>query len=138
MAQTERVHHLKMLIKIKPRCDEGEVWPIRNRILDMHRAGMSGWPEKLKVQVRMNPRKKQYVTEMGKLWRCLEKMNVTEYVKAEWEPSCSIAKIERTGEIFATFRTSTGLKIDEKILQGLMPGMSVAAERLRNDRDDTD
>ena len=53
-------------------------------------------------------------------------------------PLCSIAKIERSGEIFATFRTSTGWKIDEKILQGLLSGMSVAAEGLRNDFDDMD
>ena len=32
-------------------------------------------------------------------------------------------KSERTGEIHATFRTSIGWKIDEKILSGLMPGM---------------
>ena len=60
-------------------------------------------------------------------------MNVTEYIKAERDPPCSIAKIERTGEIFATFRTSTGLKIDEKILQGLITGTSVTAEGFEND-----
>ena len=79
-------------------------------------------PEILKVQVEMNPRKKPYVTEMGKLLRWLKKMNVTEYIKAVWGPPCSLARI---GEIFATFRTSTGWKIDEKILQGLIPGISV-------------
>ena len=65
---SERVRHLKILIKIKPGCDERDVWPIRTTILDMHRTGMLGWPEKLKVQVEMNPRKKPYVTEMGKLF----------------------------------------------------------------------
>ena len=39
---SERVHHLKILIKIKTRCDEREVWPMRNGILDMHRTGMLG------------------------------------------------------------------------------------------------
>ena len=38
----------------------------------------------LKVQVETIPRKKPYVTEMGKLLRWFRKMNVTEYVKAEW------------------------------------------------------
>ena len=65
-------------------------------------------------------------------------MNETEFVKAEWWPPCSIAKIERSCEIVATFRTSTGWKTDEKILHGQLPGMSVIAERLRNDLDDID
>ena len=70
---SERVHQLKILIRIKPGCDERGVWPIRNRILEMHRTGMLGWPEKLKVQFEMNPRKKPKVTEMGKLLRWLKK-----------------------------------------------------------------
>ena len=94
----------------------------------MHRTGMQGWPEKLKVQVEMDPRKKPYATEMGQQLRWLNKMNVTEYVKPEWSPPCSIANIERTGEICATFRPSTGWKIDEEIPKGLMPGMSATAE----------
>ena len=77
-------------------------------------------------------------TEMGKLLRWLKKMNVTEYVKVQWGPPCSTAKIESTGDVFATFRTSTGWKIDEKILQGLVPGISVSAERLKNDLEDID
>ena len=104
----------------------------------MHRTGMTGWPEILKVQVEMNPRKEPYVTEMGKLLRWLKKTNVTEYITAEWCPPCSIAKIEKSGEIFATFRTSTGWKIDEKILQGLIPRISVTGEGLKNDLDDMD
>ena len=86
----------------------------------------------------MNPRKKPYVIEMEKLLRWLKKMKVTEFVKADWGSPFSIAKIARSGEIFATFRASTGWKIDEKILQGLMPGMSVTAEGLRNDLNDKD
>ena len=39
---------------------------------------------------------------------------------------------------FATFRTSTGWKIYEKILQGPLPEMSVTAEGLRNALDDMD
>ena len=49
-----------------------------------------------------------------------------------------MSQMESTGEILATFRTSTRWKIDEKILQGLLPGMSVTAEELRNDLDDMD
>ena len=66
---SERVHHLKILIRIKPGCDERDVWPLRERL-----AGL----EKLKVQADVNPRKKPYVTEMGKLLRWVKKMNVTE------------------------------------------------------------
>ena len=60
-------------------------------------------------------------------------MNVTEYIKAERVPPCSIASIESTGEIFATFRTSAGWKIEEKILQGPIPGTRVTAEDQKND-----
>ena len=62
---SERVRRLKILIKIKAVCDERDVWPIRNRILDMHRTGMVGWPVKLKVQVEVNPRKKPCVADLG-------------------------------------------------------------------------
>ena len=96
------------MIRIKPECDERDVWPIRNRTLDMHRNGMMEWPEILKVQVEMNPSKKSYVTEMGKLLRWLEKMNVTEYIEAEWSPPCSIAISGKYGRNFATVGTSTG------------------------------
>ena len=58
--------HLKMVIKIKYGTEEKDVWPIRSRILDMHRMGKTGCPEKLRVQVEVNPKKKPYVTEMGK------------------------------------------------------------------------
>ena len=44
---SERVHHLTIMIKIALGCDERDVWPLRNRILDMHRTGMTGWPEKM-------------------------------------------------------------------------------------------
>ena len=47
-----------------------------------------------------------------------------------------MAKKESTGEILATFRTSTVWNVDEKILLVLMPGMSVTAEGLVNDLDD--
>ena len=43
----------------------------------MHRVEKTGWPEKLKVQVEVNPRKNPYVTEMGKQLRWLKKMSVT-------------------------------------------------------------
>ena len=32
---SEGVHHLKIVIRIKAECEERDVWPIRNRILDM-------------------------------------------------------------------------------------------------------
>ena len=110
----DRVSHLKIMIRIKLGREEKDVWPIRNRILDKHRVGKTGWPEKLKVQVEVNPRKKPYVTEMGELLRWLKKMSVTEYIKVEWGPPCSIVKVGNNGDIVATFRTSTGWMIDEK------------------------
>ena len=76
---SERVHHLKIMIRKKAGSDERDVWPIRNTRLDMHRMEKTGWPEKLKVQGEVNPRKKPYVTEMGKLLRWLKKMSVTSY-----------------------------------------------------------
>ena len=106
---SERVHHLKIMIRIKPGCDEWNVWLISNRILDMHRTGTVGWPDKLEF----NPREKPYLTEMGELLRWLKKMNVNEYIKVEWRPPCSTAKMDSNGGIVATFRTSTGWKIDE-------------------------
>ena len=135
---SERVHHLKIMIKIKPGSDERDVWPIRNRILDMHRVGKTGGPEKLKVQVEVNPRKKPYVKKMGKLLKWIKKMSVTEYIKVEWGPPCSIAKVGSSVDIVATFRTLTGWKIDEKVLQALVPGLSVSAEVLKNDLEDMD
>ena len=56
---SDRVRHLKILIKIKPGCDERDVWVVGKRILEMHRIGMLGCLETLKVQVEMNPRKEQ-------------------------------------------------------------------------------
>ena len=68
-------------------------------------------------QVAVNPRKRPYVTEMGKLLRWLRKMGVNEYIEVEWVLFCSIAKKTRNGEVVALFRTSTRWKIDEKVLQ---------------------
>ena len=48
---SERVHQLKTKIRIKARNGERDVWPVRNRILDMERVGKMGWFEKLEVQV---------------------------------------------------------------------------------------
>ena len=53
-------------------------------------------------------------------------------------PPCSIAKFESSGDIVATFRTSTGWKIDEEVLQALVPRISVSAEGLKNDLEDMD
>ena len=52
--------------------------------------------------------------------------------------SVQLQKKKRSGENLATFRTLTGWKIDEKILQGLLSGMSVIADGRRNDLDDMD
>ena len=46
-------------------------------------------------------------------------MGVDEQIKAEWEPHCSIAKVPSDGDILAMFRTSTGWKIEEKVLGGI-------------------
>ena len=63
----------------------------------MHRLGKTGWHEKLKVQVAVNPRKRPYVTEMGKLLRWLRKMGVNEYIEVEWVLFCSIEKKKKQG-----------------------------------------
>ena len=63
---SERVRHSKIVIKSKSGSEERDVWPIRNRILDMHRMGQAGWPDKLDFQLEVNPKKKPIVTEMGK------------------------------------------------------------------------
>ena len=118
--------------------EERDVWPIRDRILQMHRLGQTARPEKLKVQLEVNPPKKPYVTEMVKLLRWLKKMGVTEYIKVECGPPCSIAKVQSNGYVVAMFRTSTGWTIDDRVLQGLIPGISVSDEGLNNDFEDMD
>ena len=123
---------------VKPGCDERDVWPLRHRTLDLHSIGMAGSQEKPKVQVEVNPRKKPYVTEVEQLLRWHKTMNVTEFFKVERRPLCSTAKKESTGDMVATFRTSRGWKIDERILQRLIPGIPVSAEGLKNDLEDMD
>ena len=39
---SERVHHMKIMIKIKDGCEERDVWPIRNGVLDLHRTKWVG------------------------------------------------------------------------------------------------
>ena len=56
---SERVRHLKIIMKVRPGCSESEAWPLRNRTLEIHRAGVTGWPEKLKVQVTVKCRVKK-------------------------------------------------------------------------------
>ena len=87
---------MKIVIKIKKETEERAVWPVRNRILEMHQTRQTGWPEKLKVQVEVNPKKKPYVTEMEKLIRWLQRMEVHTEINVEWGPppfTRSIAKI---------------------------------------------
>ena len=124
----ERIYHLKIVIRIKEGTEERDVWPIRNRILDVHHVGQTGWPEKFKVQVEVNPRKKPLVMEMGKLLRWLKKMEVHEQIKVEWEPPSAISNIQSDASILATFRTSTGWKVNEKVLKRWMPKDAISAE----------
>ena len=39
---SERVHHLKIMIRTKAGSDERDVWLVRNRILDIHGTGYGG------------------------------------------------------------------------------------------------
>ena len=86
--------------------------------------------------MEVNPRKKPNVMEMGKLPRWLKRMGVREQIMAEWGPPSSIAKIQRDGSILATFRTSTGWKIDEKALNRLAPEEAMSEEGSQNDLED--
>ena len=52
---SERIHQMKIVIRIKEGSEERDVWPTRKRILEKHRGRQTGWPEKLKVQVEVNP-----------------------------------------------------------------------------------
>ena len=97
---SERIHHLRIVIRIKEGSEGRDVWPIRNRSLDVHRVGQSGWREKLKVQVVVNPRKKSYVMDMGKLLRWLKNMEAHEQIKVEWEPPSWISKIQSDSSVF--------------------------------------
>ena len=126
------------MIRIKAGSDEGDVWPTRNRILDMHRLGQAGWLEKLKIQVELNPRMKPCVTEIEKLLRWLKKMGVHEQIKADWVPPCSIAKVQSNGDVVAMLRTSMVWKIDEKVIQRLISGLAVSAGGLKNDLEEMD
>ena len=47
----ERVRHMKIMIRIGLGSAESDVWPLRNRILDMHRSMILAWPDELKVKV---------------------------------------------------------------------------------------
>ena len=127
-----------MVIRIKEGTEERYVWPIRNRILDVHRVGQTGWPEKFKVQVEVNPRKKPHVMEMGKLLRWLKKMGVHEQIKVECEPPSANSNIQSDASILATFRTSTGWKVNEMVLKRWMPKDAISAEGLKNDLEETD
>ena len=49
---SERVRHLKIVMKTKSGSEEQDLWQIRNTILDMHRMGKVGWVENLRVQVK--------------------------------------------------------------------------------------
>ena len=91
----KKVHHPKIMIKIKPGTRESDVWLVRARIIDMHRVGETGWPEKRQVQIEVSPSRKPYVQEMGKLLRWLKKMKVNERISVEWRPPCSTATKRR-------------------------------------------
>ena len=101
------------MIRIKEGTEERDVWPIRNRILDVHRVGQTGWPEKFKVQVEVSPRKKPQVMEMGKLLRWLKKMGVHEQIKVEWEPPVRL----RTYRAMPVFWQRFELQLDGKSMK---------------------
>ena len=61
-----------------------------------------------------------------------------EYIKMEWGPLCSVARVQGTVEVVATFRTSTVWKIDAKVLQKVIPGIAVSVEELKNELEDLD
>ena len=50
----------------------------------------------------------------------------------EWSPPC------RLREVAATFKTSTGWKIEENVFQKAILGILVSAEGLKNDLDELD
>ena len=48
--------HMKLVIKIKEGCEERDVWPIRNRILDLDRAGTNGLTSKIESSSGVEPK----------------------------------------------------------------------------------
>ena len=86
---SERVRHSKILIKIMPGCDE------RCVASEEQNSGYASYlPEILKVKVEMNPLKKPYVTEMGKLLRWPKKMSVP----AQLQKSKGLVRFSRHSE----------------------------------------
>ena len=63
---------------------------------------------------------------------------MSEYIKLERGPPCFTAKVESNGDTVATFTTSAGWTIDEKVLRKPIQGASVSAEGLKNDLEDMD
>ena len=53
---SERVHLMKIMITIRPRSAQSDVWPLRNSILDMHRSKILGCPHELKVKIEIHPK----------------------------------------------------------------------------------
>ena len=54
------------------------------------------------------------------------------------EPPSSITKVQSDGSILATFRTSTGWMIDEKVLKRLVLEEATSAEGPKNDLEEMD
>ena len=67
----ERVHHMKIVARLKPDVNKAVAWPMRSKILDLHRDNMLGWPEELIVKMKQHPKKRLYTAELGKLLRWL-------------------------------------------------------------------
>ena len=65
---SERVHHMKIVVKFQPSTEEAEVWPIRNRILDMHRNQILGSPEDLKHKLNNIPRSVRMWSDWAGFW----------------------------------------------------------------------
>ena len=57
----EPVRDMNTLIRIRPGSAESDVWPFPSRILDMHRSKMLAWPDKMKVDIKIHPRRRPYV-----------------------------------------------------------------------------
>ena len=63
---SDKVHHLKIKMRIKGGRKELDVWPIRKGVLDMHRNKVLGGLQSLKSKLKSIHQKRLYVNELGK------------------------------------------------------------------------
>ena len=57
----EPVRHMNTMIRTGPGSAASDVGPFPNRILDMHRSKMLAWPDEMKVDIKIHPRRRPYV-----------------------------------------------------------------------------